>query len=151
MGRHIYPRTVVSVSTIKIQLSVLVYYKAGLIIISLKINLFPPWYSWKIAELALNSIIHFLPFQFIGGKYFYIQAWKAVKHKSANMDVLVVLATTISYVYSFLVVVVAMILEEPISPVTFFETTPMLMVFISLGRWLEHIAKVYLYWEDKSM
>jgi Cu+-exporting ATPase len=95
--------------------------------------------------LALNSIIHFLPFQFIGGKYFYIQAWKAVKHKSANMDVLVVLATTISYVYSFLVVVVAMILEEAFSPVTFFETTPMLMVFISLGRWLEHIAKVYLY------
>ena len=26
-----------------------------LIIISLKINLFSPWYSWKIAELALNS------------------------------------------------------------------------------------------------
>ena len=27
-----------------------------LIIISLKINLFLPWYSWKIAELALNNI-----------------------------------------------------------------------------------------------
>jgi hypothetical protein len=43
-------------STIKNHLSVLVYYKAAdLIIISLKINLFSPWYSWKIAELALNN------------------------------------------------------------------------------------------------
>jgi len=41
-------------STIKIQLSMLVWYKADLIIISLKINLFSPWYSWKIAELTLN-------------------------------------------------------------------------------------------------
>ena len=34
-------------STIKIQLRVLVLYKADLIINSLKINLFSPWYSWK--------------------------------------------------------------------------------------------------------
>ena len=38
----------------------LVYYKADLIIISLKINLFSPSYSWKIAELALNSNHSFL-------------------------------------------------------------------------------------------
>ena len=42
-------------STIQIQLSVLVYYKADLIIISLKMNLFSPWYNWKIAELTLNN------------------------------------------------------------------------------------------------
>ena len=42
-------------STIKIQLSVLVQYKADLIIILLKINLFSLWYNWKIAELALNN------------------------------------------------------------------------------------------------
>ena len=38
-------------STIKIQLRVLVYYRVDLIIISLKINLFSPWYSWKIVNL----------------------------------------------------------------------------------------------------
>jgi hypothetical protein len=42
-------------STINIQLSLLISYKVDLIIISLKINLFSPWYSWKIAELALNN------------------------------------------------------------------------------------------------
>ena len=41
-------------STINIQLSVLVSYKADLIIISLKINLFSPWYNWQITELALD-------------------------------------------------------------------------------------------------
>ena len=44
-------RTVVQwASTIKIQLSVLVWYRADLMIISLKIN-----YSWTIAELVLNN------------------------------------------------------------------------------------------------
>jgi hypothetical protein len=37
-------------STMEIQLSVLDWYKEELIIISLKIKLFSPWYSWKIAE-----------------------------------------------------------------------------------------------------
>jgi hypothetical protein len=44
-------------STIKIQLSMLVQNKANpvIIIISLKINLFSPYYSWTIDELALNN------------------------------------------------------------------------------------------------
>uniref|UniRef100_A0A4W5KAY7 P-type Cu(+) transporter n=1 Tax=Hucho hucho TaxID=62062 RepID=A0A4W5KAY7_9TELE len=78
---------------------------------------------------------------FIGGRYFYTQAYKALKHKTANMDVLIVLATSIAFTYSVVILMVAMIERAKVNPITFFDTPPMLFVFISLGRWLEQIAK----------
>lgn len=79
--------------------------------------------------------------QIFGGRLFFVQCFKALKHRSANMDVLITLATSISYVYSLLMVVIAMTLKLK-SPMVFFDTPPMLLMFISLGRWLEHKAKV---------
>lgn len=82
--------------------------------------------------------------QIFGGRSFYIQSWKAIKHGSLNMDVLIVLATSISFFYSVAILLVAILLGWPSSPMTFFDVPPMLIIFVSLGRWLEHKAKVYM-------
>jgi Cu+-exporting ATPase len=58
------------------------------------------------------------------------------------MDVLIVLATSIAYFYSIAILLLAIMLNWTSSPMTFFDVPPMLLVFISLGRWLEHKAKV---------
>ncbi|GAB1293028.1 Copper-transporting ATPase 2 [Apodemus speciosus] len=97
-----------------------------------------------IPGLSVLNLIFFILctfVQFLGGWYFYVQAYKSLRHKSANMDVLIVLATTIAYAYSLVILVVAVAEKAEKSPVTFFDTPPMLFVFIALGRWLEHVAK----------
>ncbi|KAB1267917.1 Copper-transporting ATPase 2 [Camelus dromedarius] len=97
-----------------------------------------------IPGLSILNLIFFILctfVQFLGGWYFYVQAYKSLRHRAANMDVLIVLATSIAYIYSLVILVVAIAEKAERSPVTFFDTPPMLFVFIALGRWLEHVTK----------
>ena len=82
------------------------------------------------------------PAQFWIGKKFYLNAFKALKHKTATMDVLVMLGTSAAYFYSILALVAAMLYPDPdVPPVVFFDTSTMLIMFVSLGRYLENSAK----------
>ncbi|KAE8144807.1 E1-E2 ATPase-domain-containing protein [Aspergillus avenaceus] len=101
-----------------------------------KIELFTGIYLGDVACFFLT-----LPIQFGVGKRFYITSYKSLKHRSPTMDVLVMLGTSAAFFYSVFTMIVAMIMEPHGRPSTVFDTSTMLITFITLGRWLENRAK----------
>lgn len=82
-----------------------------------------------------------VPVQFGIGKRFYVSAYKSMKHRSPTMDVLVVLGTSAAFFFSCFAMVVAILIPPHSKPATIFDTSTMLITFITLGRWLENRAK----------
>ncbi|KAJ3847943.1 Cu-transporting P-type ATPase [Lentinula lateritia] len=82
------------------------------------------------------------PAQFWVGAKFYRAAYKSLKHGTATMDVLVMLGTSSAYFYSLAVLGCAAFNPTPdFRPMLFFDTSTMLIMFVSMGRYLENKAK----------
>lgn len=86
----------------------------------------------NVACMALT-----VPIQFVAGLRFYRGAWGALKARSANMDTLVAVGTSIAFVYS-LYVTFSPTTAGAMAP---FETSAMLITFVQLGKMLEARAK----------
>lgn len=82
------------------------------------------------------------PVVFWLGRDFYSNAWKQLRHHSANMDTLVALSTGIAYFFSlFNLFFPEFLLSRGVEPHDYFEVASVIVTFILLGRLLEERAK----------
>lgn len=98
----------------------------------------------------LNAIFSTI-IQIFMGASFYISAYKSLKHKSANMDVLIVLGTTAAWLYGIVMIGVGYSNEEDHDDEMFsmqvkehahnFEISAALITIILLGKYIETISK----------
>ncbi|MBU8916414.1 heavy metal translocating P-type ATPase [Bacillus sp. FJAT-29953] len=89
-----------------------------------------PWFQLLLAT----------PVQFLIGGQFYIGAYKALKNKSANMDVLVALGTSAAYFYSLYLSILSLTKGSHMVEL-YYETSAVLITLIILGKLFEARAK----------
>lgn len=86
------------------------------------------WMNWLLLALAT-------PVQFYVGWQYYVGAYKALRNKSANMDVLIALGSMAAYLYSLPVVF------GWVGGHVYLETAAVIITLVSLGKYLEAKAK----------
>lgn len=104
------------------------------------------WTSFiEVPALFMNPLFQLaitIPIQFIIGFQFYESAWKALKNKNANMDVLVVLSTSAAFFYSHYLTFAFLKTENSHPIQLYFETSAFIITFILLGKLLEAKTKL---------
>ena len=94
-----------------------------------------PWAGWSTWLLST-------PVVFWLGRSFFVNAWKQLRHGSANMDTLVAGSTGVAYLFSvFNLFFPDFWLSRGITPHVYFESSSVIIAFILLGRLLEERAK----------
>jgi Cu+-exporting ATPase len=86
------------------------------------------WFGWLMFVLAT-------PVQFYVGWQYYDGAYKSLRNRTANMDVLIAMGSSAAYFYSLPV------LLKLIDGHLFFETAAVIITLIVLGKYLEARAK----------
>ena len=93
---------------------------------------------------ALNWIL-LVPATFIqvwAGGVFVRNAWRQARHGTVSMDTLVAIGTLAAWGYSVVVTVApGLVMEAGIEPVTYFDSSAMIIGLILAGRWLEARAR----------
>jgi len=87
-----------------------------------------PWFGWLMLVLAI-------PVQFYVGWQYYVGAFKALRNKSANMDVLIVMGSSAAFFYS-LPITFGLLMGH-----VYYETAAVIITLIKLGKFLEARAK----------
>jgi Cu+-exporting ATPase len=110
-------------------------------------GLISPWLVGGYAGAAMGSypayadVLNWLflllatPVQFYSGKDFYVHAWKALQARTANMDTLIAMGSSVAYFYSIALMVFGM------AGHVYFETAAMIITLILVGKFLEVRAK----------
>ena len=120
--------------SLKIRTLLAAFFSVPLVIIGMGFNDIPyaNYYMWGLSS----------PVLFIFGRQFFINAWKQLKHFSANMDTLVALSTGVAYFFSVLNTLYPDLLEEKgLVAHVYFEAAGVIVAFILLGKMLEEKAK----------
>ena len=98
----------------------------------------PGWMDATFEGVPLGWVAFALatPVQVLLGRQYYENSWKAlVRNRTANMDVLIALGSSTAYVYS-----VAVLLQAIVGGL-YFDTAAFILVFITLGNYLEARSK----------
>ena len=118
--------------------------------LSLIIGTFLVWGSFpaliETAPLILKNfwiqLLRATPVQFWAGFEFYRATIPALKHRTANMDTLVTIGTTVAYFYSAFVTVFPQVVKNiGVEPAPYFDVATIIIGLILLGRYFEAKAK----------
>lgn len=100
---------------------------------------FWPWlFEWPGLDWLFFALA--TPVQFYVGWQYYVGAYKALRNRSANMDVLIAMGSTVAYAYSIVVLVADKFFARSLGHL-YFETSAVIITLIILGKFLEARAK----------